>query len=256
MTSSITRLARCVGQFLILIGIDPRKCVALRYVPKYLSDMRAFRRAGGKIKQLYPSLSEFGDQAGIGRGHYFHQDILVATLIYEANPERHIDIGSRLDGFIAHVASFRDIEVLDIRPLTNVGHDRIKFRQGNLMEFDDSLIEITDSLSCLHALEHFGLGRYGDPIDPEGHVKGFSHLCRMLKPNGILYLSVPIGAGGVYFNAHRVFEPSEIPEMARGILELIRYDYVDDDGCLYRNCFVDETPSLEYGCGIYCFRKT
>jgi hypothetical protein len=31
-----------------------------------------------------------------------------------------------------------------------------------------------DSLSCLHALEHFGLGRYGDPIDPRGHEKGIT----------------------------------------------------------------------------------
>jgi hypothetical protein len=39
-----------------------------------------------------------------------------------------------------------------------------------------------DSISCLHALEHFGLGRYGDRLDPNGHETGFLKLLDMLKP--------------------------------------------------------------------------
>ena len=59
-------------------------------------------------------LQDYSDNAGQNKGHYFHQDLLVAKMIYDTKPRRHIDIGSRLDGFVAHVASFREIEVFDI----------------------------------------------------------------------------------------------------------------------------------------------
>lgn len=227
----------------------------LRYLPKFLADKAAFRRAGGVIAKNYPIYDDFKGQAGTASGHYFHQDLLVATFISKANPARHIDVGSRMDGFIAHVASFREIEVLDVRPLKSPGHDQIKFMQANLMELDDSMVGICDSLSCLHALEHFGLGRYGDPIDPIGHIKGFTNFHRMLRNGGTLYISFPIGKSEVHFNAHRVFGPTEILEWSKGLFELTRFDYVDDAGDLH--CLADfaSLPALKYGCGIYTLRK-
>jgi len=60
------------------------------------------------------------DQSGTASGHYFHQDLLVASRIFINNPEKHVDIGSRIDGFVAHVASFREIEVFDIRSLEKI----------------------------------------------------------------------------------------------------------------------------------------
>jgi hypothetical protein len=67
-----------------------------------------------------------------------------------------------------------------------------------------------DSLSCLHAIEHFGLGRYGDPIDPTGHERGIANMALLLKPGGTFYLSTPIGQERVEFNANRVFDPHTI----------------------------------------------
>ena len=226
-----------------------------RYSLKYLKDKSAFVKAGGVIAKTYPILDDYRDQAGTASGHYFHQDLLVATFINTANPKRHIDVGSRIEGFVAHVACYRNIEVFDIRPLEIKSHEQIKFVQGNLMELDDSMIEICDSLSCLHALEHFGLGRYGDPIDPDGHRKGFNNLYRMLQKNGVLYISFPIGKPGVHFNAHRVFGVAEILEWSKGKLELMRFDYVDDEGDLHCNATVLSVPKLDYGCGIYMFKK-
>jgi|TARA_B110000037_G_scaffold217911_1_gene279885 hypothetical protein len=66
------------------------------------------------------------------------------------------------------------------------------FKKKNINKIDKSLINYCDSLSCLHTLEHFGSGRYGDKIDPVGHIKGFQNLVKMLKKNGILYISFPI----------------------------------------------------------------
>ncbi|MGK0230857.1 MAG: SAM-dependent methyltransferase, partial [Gammaproteobacteria bacterium] len=174
-----------------------------------------------------------------------------------ANPQRHIDIGSRIDGFVAHVASYRKIEVFDIRALDESRHSNIKFVQKDLMDHNDD--SITDSISCLHAIEHFGLGRYGDPIDPQGHFKGVKNIVRMLKPGGTLYISFPIGfADAVHFNAHRVFHPESIFEW-EGIkeqFELQRFDWVDATGEINMNANVkDAVDGVKYGCGIYTFKK-
>jgi len=217
--------------------------------------MAAFKAAGGVVTHVWPILDDFHGQAGIASGHYFHQDLLVASLVKQASPNRHVDVGSRIEGFVAHVASYREIEVLDIRPLRISGHGQIRFLQSDLMKLDPSLIGICDSLSCLHALEHFGLGRYGDSIDPEGHLKGFRSLSQMLRAGGTLYVSFPIGKPAVHFNAHRIFHPGEILEWSKYLFRLVRFDYVDDDGQLHLEASLASLPDLNYGCGIYTLRK-
>ena len=86
-------------------------------------------------------------------------------------------------------------------------------------------------MSCLHALEHFGLGRYGDPLDPDGHVKGFSNMASLLKSGGTFYLSTPIGQERVEFNANRVFNPSAILSLAKdNYLQLKQMLVIDLNG--------------------------
>lgn len=228
----------------------------LRSALRFVRSVRQFKRQGGRVDLRRPMLDDADDPAGAAGGHYFHQDLLVATRIHRAAPRRHLDVGSRVDGFVAHVASFRRIEVLDIRPLQPLAHDNIVFRQADLMAGTGVEEGICDSLSCLHALEHFGLGRYGDRLDPQGHLLGFANLCRLLEPGGTLYLSVPIGASAVHFNAHRVFAPDEPLRWAEGRLQLAAFDYVDDAGALHLGADVAKTPALRYGCGIYTLRKT
>lgn len=222
---------------------------------KYSRDKKLFKELGGQITSEYPILGEHEKPAGSFGGHYFHQDLLVASMVFSANPLRHVDVGSSIEGFVSHVASFRSIEVFDIRPLSVQGHAQISFIQGDLMNLAPALTEYCDSISCLHALEHFGLGRYGDPIDPDGHLKGFSNLTKMLVPGGVLYVSVPIGERAVYFNAHRVFASVDPLEWAKDALALMRFDFVDDSGNLHTQRAPSSVPSLNYGCGIYTFLK-
>jgi hypothetical protein len=223
---------------------------------KYYSDKKNFLKLGGKIDHSYPLLTDWRKTSGTARGQYFHQDLLVASYIYQRNPDRHMDVGSRVDGFVAHVASFREIEVCDIRPQPNCGHPNIRFVQLDITK-SDALTEKVDSLSCLHALEHFGLGRYGDPVDPVGHKKGFANLLGLLRPGGFLYLGIPIGKKSeVFFNAHRVFHPMEVFDWAsRENFALTCFDYVDDSGELHRGVDPSGNLSTELGCGIYSFSK-
>lgn len=141
---------------------------------------------------------------------YFWQDLWAARKVYKESPEEHYDIGSRIDGFVAHLLTFRDsVNLIDIRPLDREvnGLNFICADATNLNNFDDDSIE---SLSALCSLEHFGLGRYGDKIDPDACYKCFEAIGRKVKEGGNIYLSVPVGREHIEFNAHRVFYASTI----------------------------------------------
>lgn len=258
MNRTIKNLLNPIAQFFTVFGFDLRKILNLHRYLRYRKDCKEFQRLGGKITHKYKVLDNFDAQAGFAKGHYFHQDLLIASLIHQKNPIRHIDIGSRVDGFVAHVASYREIEVYDVRDLEDTGHKNIIFKKSNLMD-NKSLIEITDSLSCLHVIEHFGLGRYGDPLDPLGHIKGFNNMLKMVMPGGTLYISFPIGRQNeVHFNAHRVFHPKDILNWGHDteLFQLERFDYVDDAGNLHQNVDINKNKiDVVYGCGIYTFKK-
>jgi len=136
---------------------------------------------------------------------YFWQDLWAAKHIYQCRPQVHYDIGSRVDGFIAHLAAFgQKVCLLDIRPMEQKieGVDFIQCDATNLEHIEDESIE---SLSALCSLEHFGLGRYGDPIDPEACFHCFEAIQRKTAQGGRIYISVPVGKEHIEFNAHRVF---------------------------------------------------
>lgn len=255
----ILRLVKVIFHLFYEVGIDLRKLISYRYLLLFSLQAKKFKSLGGKIDKYRPILTDFSTGAGVDKGHYFHQDLLVASYIYRRCPVRHIDIGSRIDGFVAHVASYRTIEVMDFRDLKKSPHENIIFYKSDLMIGKNNQREIADSISCLHAIEHFGLGRYGDQVDPYGHIKGFNNIFSMLKPEGYLYISFPIGkVNQVIFNAHRVFHPLDIITWFedQNSYQLTCFDYVDDFGNLYKNADLFEMkPTFEYGCGIYTFKK-
>ena len=187
--------------------------------------------------------------------HYFYQDLLVASYIFKNKPTKHIDIGSRIDGFVANVASFRKIEVFDLR-INKLNFKNIKFRMLNLNKINKKLYNYTDSISCLHTIEHFGLGRYGDKIDPDSYKKGFNNLIKMLKPNGLLYISFPISEkNATYFNLERRFNPKDILGWTKELV-LLNFDYIDDKQRLNLNInLLNFKKNIINGCGIYVFKK-
>jgi hypothetical protein len=251
---------RSIAQVAMDSGFDPRRLKHLKYTYKYVREAMRFIKLGGKVAHFLPILSDYDKEAGTLKQHYFQQDLHVASLVYRSNPARHIDVGSRLDGFVAHLAVFRVVEVMDVRPLSAPTiTENIQFLRADLMNPEETPIEITDSLSCLHAIEHFGLGRYRDNIDPLGHVRGFNNLLKMLKPQGTLYISFPIAnSSRVDFNAHRVFGCADILEWAEAPnrIALKRFDYIDDAGTFHADVSIHSTlPKQQYGCGIYTFTK-
>lgn len=255
-----------------VLGFDPLRLLrSLRGLPAFIGDWRRFKRGYDGSLALMPCLHDRYEEGGNTKSEYFWQDLLVARWIHDAQPVKHVDVGSRIDGFVAHVASFRTIEVMDVRPITTAIPGVI-FKQVDLMqgpgdavtsgggEAADSGNGYCDSLSCPHALEHFGLGRYGDPIDPEGHLKGFANMVALLKPGGTFYLSVPIGRERVEFNANRVFDPSTIADVGRENGLILRALIVIGSRGDVREFGIDENAvrvlaASNYNLGIFTFTK-
>ena len=210
--------------------------------------------------KYYPVLGEHKSSSGNSSGHYFNQDLFVAQKIFTAFPKKHVDVGSRIDGFVAHVATYRKIEVFDVRPL-KTSFKNISFKQLDLTSIImDNLTDYCDSISSLHAVEHFGLGRYGDPIDYNGHLKAIKNITKILRSSGVFYFSVPIGKQRIEFNAHRVFSIGYLLEIFKQNYTLISFSYVDDNGVFFRDISLNAENiktnlGCSFGCGIFEWEK-
>lgn len=236
------------------VGIYPKLWLtSLKSWPWFRSDLRKMRKqlkgnAEWKLGDLYPVLRERFETNGDLKSHYFHEDLVVARRVFENRPVKHVDVGSRVDGFVAHVASFREIEVFDIRP-QSASVKNIRFVTADFMNIPESLHNYTDSLSSLNVVEHFGLGRYGDPIDINGDKKGLENMRKVLKPGGKFYLSVPIGPQRIEFNAHRVFSLRYLLNQLRPNFTVDRFSYVDDGGDLHDEVsLTEEQVASNCGC--------
>jgi hypothetical protein len=161
-------------------------------------------------------------------------------------------VGSRVDGFVAHLLVFMPVEVVDIRPLSDV--DGLTFLRGSGESLDSFAADSVESISSLHAIEHFGLGRYGDPVNPGACFAAMTTLARVLRPGGRLYVGVPIGRERVEFNAQRVFAPATILDGFR-VLELLSFSAVDDDGNMRADVDPMEFSDARYSCGLFEFTK-
>jgi hypothetical protein len=227
--------------------------------------LRLFRKQAKKssasfpVTQLQAQYEDKNSDAGILIFHYFFQDLHVAQRICQNKPIRHIDIGSSIGSFVAHVASYREIEVYDIRPMEKTIRN-IKFKQCNLMELNTDDLECTDSISCLHALEHFGLGRYGDDICFDGYCLGFLNIYKMLKKKGKFYFSVPLGKQRTEFHAHRVFALKYLLEMVTPYYDIDAFSYIDDKNVFHENVIISEENlsnncGCRFGCAIFELTK-
>lgn len=234
-------------------------------LPDYIKNYRIFKKLASSHTNIfawgaiYPCPADRKEQSGVASGPYFHQDLLVASRVFRNNPVRHVDIGSRVDGFVAHVASFREIEVFDIRSLSS-NIPNIRFVQADIMSASFSLDGYCDSVSSLHAIEHFGLGRYGDPLDFFGYKKGLDNIYRILKPGGRFYFSVPIGPQRIEFDAHRVFSVEYLLNIFKDIYRLDSFSFVDDAGNLHADVEISGNEAARnfgcsYGCGIFELTK-
>lgn len=193
-------------------------------------------------------------RAGMVDIHYFSQDIWAATKVFNLKPALHVDVGSRLDGFISHLLPFCAVQYVDLRPLT-LQVPNLTFIRGTILSlpFESNSVQ---SLSCLHVIEHIGLGRYGDTVDPKGHIKAAGELVRVLAPGGTLLIGTPVGEERVVYDAHRVFAPETVLRIFEPCVlkafSLIR----DGDVNVVEHAKLEDGRNCRYGCGLFVFQKS
>ena len=184
--------------------------------------------------------------------HYIYHPAWAARVLAETKPAKHIDISSSLS-FSTLVSAWLPVDFYDFRPadlrLSNLTSQSVDL---NRLPFSDNSVA---SLSCMHTVEHIGLGRYGDKIDPRGDLKAMAELARVLAPGGNLLLVVPVGQPRICFNAHRIYSFEQIissfPTLALREFTLIS----EKEKTMIRPADPKLVKAERYGCGCFWFIK-
>lgn len=227
---------------------------------RFLKDFEDFdalaKVAGNRLsvrrEDLSPQLNDATETTTFDR-HYLYHPAWAARILAKTRPIEHVDIGSILH-FSTILSAFIPTRFYDYRPAVvelsglTTGHVdllSLPFANGSM-----------SSLSCMHVLEHIGLGRYGEPLDPDGDLKAIAELVRVLAPGGDLLIATPVGRPCVRFNAHRVYA-HEAFAAAFAALELMEFALIPEHGeeGLVVSPPVERVRQEVYGCGCFWFRK-
>ena len=241
---------RWVAQF-----VDPLKVTrGLRSLPTYIQNWQRYQNLeNAESLAIFESYPQLHDRTSTTQfdPHYFYSSGWAARRILRNNPAEHLDIGSH-NLFANILSAVIPVTFLDYRPLAAT-LSGLKCVGGSILDLPYQNNSVT-SISCLHVAEHIGLGRYGDPLDPEGTKKAVHEMARIVAPGGYVYFAIPVGRPRVCFDAHRVHSAETITEYFNK-LTMVEFSAVTDDGRLVENI----TPSLvaqnDYACGLFIYRK-
>jgi SAM-dependent methyltransferase len=232
------------------------------------SEEQKFRREFDQFKQLadraqprflirwqdrYPVLREDGPAHGFDR-HYIYHTAWAARKVRELAPACHVDISSSLY-FASIVSAFIPIQFYDYRP-ARLELNNLTCGHADLLKLPFESESIL-SLSCMHVVEHIGLGRYGEPLNLDGDLTAMQELRRVLAPGGSLLFVAPVGQSLLTFNSHRVYPYEQVTNVFSD-LKLMEFSLVPDDKT--QPLIINADPQLvmqqEYGCGCFHFQKT
>ncbi len=231
----------------------------LKKSPKFFSDFRKFKsltknkRFSLNWEDRYPCLEDNTKFTGFDR-HYVYHTAWGARILAKTNPPEHTDFSS-LIYFASLVSAFVPTRFYDFRP-AQVDLPNLKVGQANLLQLPMANNSLP-SMSCMHVIEHIGLGRYGDQLDPNGDLKAIAELKRVLAKGGQLLFVVPIGKPKIMFNAHRIYSHEQILNYFKE-LTLIEFTLISGEsngGGLLVNPKTTLIEQEEYACGCFWFRK-
>jgi len=233
----------------------PKNC--LKYLSDYIylvKNQGSRRELKISLRDLYPILNENTNETYFDR-HYIYHTAWAARKVKEIDPKKHIDISSSLY-FSGIISAFIPVDIYDFRPpkvelagLHSKKADLLKlpFKSGSL-----------ESFSCMHVVEHIGLGRYGEPLDPDGDLKAMTELKRVVASGGSLLFVVPIGfRSKILFNAHRIYTYSQVISYFSDLIlkEFVLIPEKSEDGGLVKGPSAKLLRRQNYACGCFWFKK-
>jgi len=137
-----------------------------------------------------------------------YQDVWAVSRVLTRRPPWMLDVGGTAR-YVGMLSLFLPVTFVDIRP-SALRLNRLTFVRGDVtaLPFEDDSVPMA---SCLSVIEHIGLGRYGDAIDPNGAEHACGELQRVVEPGGCLLVSAPVGERvQTHFNMHRLLTPKQI----------------------------------------------
>lgn len=247
----------------ILIYLGIHQLLAVRKLPEYISDYNTFKKLQKKdgldknfnlkISDIYPILLDKTITHGFDR-HYIFHTAWAARVVKKINPEFLVDISSSLY-FSSIVSAFLPVKFYDYRP-ADLELEGLTSAHGDLMKlpFESNSLEC---ISCMHVIEHIGLGRYGDPLDPNGDIKAINELTRVVNDDGYIIFVTPVGKPAIKYNAHRIYSFEQIIQRFSNC-KLIEFSLIQDDkvgGSIVYNADPNVVQKQEYACGLFVFQK-
>lgn len=183
--------------------------------------------------------------------HYVYHPAWAARILAKTKPDLHIDISSTLN-FCAIVSAFIPVHFYDYRP-AQLKLENLVSEKGDLLAlpFESGTIA---SISCMHTIEHIGLGRYGDPLDYDGDIKAINELIRVTKHGGDILFVTPLGKAILLFNAHRIYSYEQVVTYFEGC-KLEEFSFIPEKGAIINNANPILVKNETYGCGCFYFKK-
>lgn len=230
----------------------PKKIVK---IGEFLKELKTFKKMNDNrfsvnISDLYPCLNDKVKSTPFDQ-HYIYHPAWAARILAKTQPAEHVDFSSILY-FSTIISAFIPVKFYDYRPadlnITNwqggsVDLCKLPFETNSLV-----------SVSCMHTIEHIGLGRYGDSIDPEGDIKAINEIIRVTKPKGDILFVTPVGMQKIEFNGHRIYSYETVTRMFEKC-EIISFSLIPDEGGIIENADIELVKNQIYGCGCFWFKK-
>ncbi len=183
--------------------------------------------------------------------HYIYHPAWATRVVKEVNPPRHVDISSSLH-FCSMLSAFIPVDYYEFRPAKlNLSDLTSQFADLTQLPFETGSL---DSLSCMHTIEHVGLGRYGDQLDPSGDVKALKELQRVTSLGGNLLVVMPVGLPKVQFNGQRIYSFELINDLF-GDFELRDFSLVTDGRDFIQHANPLLVRQQRHGCGCFWYVK-
>lgn len=231
--------------------------IASTFDVRFLLRFREFQRMARterfemRLSNSYPIMNEATSQTNFDTHYVYHTSWAIRKLM-EIAPVEHVDISSSLY-FAGMASAICPMTFLDYRPA------ELHIKGLQVGKCDLCHLDIPDesvpSLSCMHVVEHIGLGRYGDELDYDGDLKAIGELKRVVSKNGDLLFVVPIGRPQIIFNAHRIYSYRQIAEAFEGFEMREFYLIPDGIGQPIENATEEQADEQDYGCGCFWFHK-